>query len=105
MGFQADDGARDKCVSAAGTFLFLFSSRRRHTRSLCDWSSDVCSSDLACDERREYLPLITGIVPRAASDEVAQVILELGHRSRAGFEPFLGKDRLQSAEEDRKSVV
>src|SRR5438034_10289160 len=24
----------------------LFSSRRRHTRSLCDWSSDVCSSDL-----------------------------------------------------------
>ena len=27
-------------------FLFFFSSRRRHTRSLCDWSSDVCSSDL-----------------------------------------------------------
>src|SRR5260221_12426294 len=28
-------------------FVFFFSSRRRHTRSLCDWSSDVCSSDLA----------------------------------------------------------
>src|SRR5947207_15788058 len=27
-------------------FCFFFSSRRRHTRSLCDWSSDVCSSDL-----------------------------------------------------------
>src|SRR5437588_8675304 len=27
--------------------LFFFSSRRRHTRSLCDWSSDVCSSDLS----------------------------------------------------------
>src|SRR5215211_8065493 len=25
---------------------FFFSSRRRHTTSLCDWSSDVCSSDL-----------------------------------------------------------
>src|SRR5260221_722138 len=25
---------------------FFFSSIRRHTRSLCDWSSDVCSSDL-----------------------------------------------------------
>src|SRR5438132_2663936 len=25
---------------------FFFSSRRRHTSSLCDWSSDVCSSDL-----------------------------------------------------------
>src|SRR6266496_3292481 len=27
-------------------FIFFFSSRRRHTRSLRDWSSDVCSSDL-----------------------------------------------------------
>src|SRR5471030_636375 len=29
-------------------FFFFFSSRRRHTRCLSDWSSDVCSSDLAC---------------------------------------------------------
>src|SRR2546427_9222210 len=29
-------------------FFFFFSSRRRHTRFDCDWSSDVCSSDLAC---------------------------------------------------------
>src|SRR5215204_4138272 len=28
------------------SFFFFFSSRRRHTSSLCDWSSDVCSSDL-----------------------------------------------------------
>src|SRR5207248_2889454 len=28
-------------------FFFFFSSRRRHTRSYGDWSSDVCSSDLA----------------------------------------------------------
>src|SRR5699024_11808490 len=27
-------------------FYFFFSSRRRHTRSKRDWSSDVCSSDL-----------------------------------------------------------
>ena len=26
--------------------IFFFSSRRRHTRQACDWSSDVCSSDL-----------------------------------------------------------
>src|SRR6266571_9436361 len=26
--------------------MFFFSSRRRHTRLTCDWSSDVCSSDL-----------------------------------------------------------
>src|SRR5207249_8675443 len=30
---------------------FFFSSRRRHTRSKRDWSSDVCSSDLACARR------------------------------------------------------
>src|SRR2546430_6079592 len=28
------------------SLLFFFSSRRRHTRFDCDWSSDVCSSDL-----------------------------------------------------------
>src|SRR5256885_4669219 len=28
-------------------FFFFFSSRRRHTRLQGDWSSDVCSSDLA----------------------------------------------------------
>src|SRR5437899_8858430 len=30
----------------AFSFFFFFSSRRRHTRCLSDWSSDVCSSDL-----------------------------------------------------------
>src|SRR5207249_6889228 len=29
---------------------FFFSSRRRHTRSKRDWSSDVCSSDLSADD-------------------------------------------------------
>src|SRR2546430_7085544 len=35
-------------VSTSGCyfFFFFFSSRRRHTRFDCDWSSDVCSSDL-----------------------------------------------------------
>src|SRR5438093_13156432 len=28
--------------------VFFFSSRRRHTRLVSDWSSDVCSSDLSC---------------------------------------------------------
>src|SRR5438105_12315975 len=41
--------------------LFFFSSRRRHTRSTRDWSSDVCSSDL----------------PMAA-EEIARHRIELG---------------------------
>src|SRR5574340_1020153 len=33
-------------MSSATELVFFFSSRRRHTRSFGDWSSDVCSSDL-----------------------------------------------------------
>src|SRR2546427_1987451 len=36
-------------VDLSGIFFFFFSSRRRHTRFDCDWSSDVCSSDLVLD--------------------------------------------------------
>src|SRR2546430_16644421 len=32
--------------------IFFFSSRRRHTRFDCDWSSDVCSSDLKSKFRK-----------------------------------------------------
>src|SRR5688572_30982115 len=41
-------------VSTTGFLRFFFSSRRRHTRFDCDWSSDVCSSDLQAgvDDRR-----------------------------------------------------
>src|SRR3989475_11206862 len=37
----------DRTRSSSLEFYFFFSSRRRHTRFDCDWSSDVCSSDLA----------------------------------------------------------
>src|SRR5256886_7106917 len=33
-------------ISSFVCLFFFFSSRRRHTRFDCDWSSDVCSSDL-----------------------------------------------------------
>src|SRR5256886_5711956 len=39
----------------------FFSSRRRHTRFDCDWSSDVCSSDLARDTPdRQAVPAVRG---------------------------------------------
>src|SRR5207249_7941398 len=37
-------------------FFFFFSSRRRHTRSKRDWSSDVCSSDLIVFRARQAEP-------------------------------------------------
>src|SRR5947207_8429027 len=52
--------------------FFFFSSRRRHTRSLCDWSSDVCSSDLSagsfclfCENGPAGLPILTNVSPAA----------------------------------------
>src|SRR2546430_10803367 len=41
---SADDVHKN--VLWIGSSFFFFSSRRRHTRFDCDWSSDVCSSDL-----------------------------------------------------------
>src|SRR2546430_10400809 len=37
--------------------VFFFSSRRRHTRFDCDWSSDVCSSDLNLDKPKMSMML------------------------------------------------
>src|SRR5690349_23898792 len=43
--------------------FFFFSSRRRHTRSLRDWSSDVCSSDLLpADESLQELVVETEVL-------------------------------------------
>src|SRR2546430_2532317 len=39
----------DQSMTAWCGAVFFFSSRRRHTRFDCDWSSDVCSSDLILD--------------------------------------------------------
>src|SRR2546427_10518942 len=42
--------ARPTFGPKAAALIIFFSSRRRHTRFDCDWSSDVCSSDLLADE-------------------------------------------------------
>src|SRR5256886_12150985 len=46
---QAERAKRRRCTAHESVVLFFFSSRRRHTRFDCDWSSDVCSSDLRLD--------------------------------------------------------
>src|SRR5438067_10802565 len=52
--------------------FFFFSSRRRHTRSKRDWSSDVCSSDL--------LQAMTTVVPRHFVEEFCDKARALGPR-------------------------
>src|SRR5690242_20886161 len=51
---------------------FFFSSRRRHTRLTCDWSSDVCSSDLP-----ERLVRRVPLVVRVGDTLVPALALEL----------------------------
>src|SRR6266853_5919538 len=51
-------------------FFFFFSSRRRHTRFDCDWSSDVCSSDLLPSEevaKEKQVQVMTAL--RTETDE------------------------------------
>src|SRR5438132_9674823 len=80
--------------------FFFFSSRRRHTRSLCDWSSDVCSSDLLFGEALSI-------------DRLAQQCAEIfaGSRAPAGIrseERRVGKEcryRGESYYEDKRSIV
>src|SRR5207302_4857044 len=48
-------------------FRFFFSSRRRHTRFSRDWSSDVCSSDLAIPLR---IPDLDGTRADGIQDDV-----------------------------------
>src|SRR6266481_8977390 len=43
-------------MSMCKSYFFFFSSRRRHTRWNCDWSSDVCSSDLGAGVRALFSP-------------------------------------------------
>src|SRR5436190_13334286 len=59
-------------------FFFFFSSRRRHTRSLCDWSSDVCSSDLTfvADNKIQFGPRLLN----SFTDEMRETGMQAGSR-------------------------
>src|SRR5206468_5269905 len=57
-------------------FVFFFSSRRRHTRSDRDWSSDVCSSDLSAGpDGRSGKSSRTILAGSAGSSPVASLCL------------------------------
>src|SRR3712207_7008111 len=69
--------------------VFFFSSRRRHTRSLCDWSSDVCSSDLVLGalgrlghgnvrsvrQGKHFVLDVEGTPDRAELEQIAETLL------------------------------
>src|SRR5207249_8749731 len=68
---------------------FFFSSRRRHTRSKRDWSSDVCSSDLRPYLVEEALELDQALrqgEPAALRDELGDLLLHLAFQIVVGEE-------------------
>src|SRR2546430_9330517 len=80
---------------------FFFSSRRRHTRFDCDWSSDVCSSDLGLLQKA--LPQL-GVKHTPVDAEFG--VFEVAGTSYRPF-PRGGWDldrRLKDMDKDRKSV-
>src|SRR5437588_4955116 len=71
-------------VYAFFCFFFFFSSRRRHTRSLCDWSSDVCSSDLISTSRD-----VSDLSPLAGLKSLAELDA-YGNESVVDIKPLAG---------------
>src|SRR5437879_13636766 len=74
---------------------FFFSSRRRHTRYIGDWSSDVCSSDLynamnVKFERRTSSMAITSVYTWAKSLDDKSAAAGIGQgQAAAGWQGFL----------------
>src|SRR5690606_39993815 len=59
-----------------GSFIFFFSSRRRHTRFSRDWSSDVCSSDLGQCATTETMTIIVNAIPSTPTGDEIQTFGE-----------------------------
>src|SRR5438477_8500394 len=53
--------------------FFFFSSRRRHTRLTCDWSSDVCSSDLVASN--QLVSVAAALVPFLENDDANRALM------------------------------
>src|SRR5262245_63931308 len=84
-------------------FVFFFSSRRRHTRCLSDWSSDVCSSDLCRKLLVKNLRLnFVAMAGHAGRETGGQDSFQVTRRSRRRT-PASSKAAAQ--DRDRKSVV
>src|SRR5437867_13435038 len=91
--------------------VFFFSSRRRHTRSYGDWSSDVCSSDLFAtvttsppsprSAGRWRSSPTTPSRARISRSEERRVGKEC--RSRWGGEQLKKKDRIEGRHRDSKA--
>src|SRR5699024_11457566 len=68
--------------------IFFFSSRRRHTRSKRDWSSDVCSSDLG----EGFIKKLNGIFAIALWDQKEEALYLFRDQAGRSEERRVGKE-------------
>src|SRR5205814_3991667 len=73
-------------ISTGKPAIVFFSSRRRHTRCLSDWSSDVCSSDLTFSVNDSPL------AGRDGGKVTSRVIAARLHREARSEERRVGKE-------------
>src|SRR5690242_868364 len=83
-------------IQILADYEFFFSSRRRHTRLTCDWSSDVCSSDL-------HLPGGRGHAQPDGAGHHEEYELDRADRGRTGGESSGMKDDRDQKADHRRS--
>src|SRR5438067_10647833 len=85
--------------------MFFFSSRRRHTRSKRDWSSDVCSSDLVIRQHQfEKVELVKYALPENSYAELESLTLNaerseerrVGKECRSRWSPYQYKRKVDA---------
>src|SRR5438105_14767974 len=98
----------DSCTSLCPHIVhfFFFSSRRRHTRSTRDWSSDVCSSDLFAQDRRDrQADRPTGWVDAAAATSVRSEERRVGKGVDLGGGRMIKKKRARRSSQNRRGGI
>src|SRR5437868_10952007 len=81
---------------------FFFSSRRRHTRSKRDWSSDVCSSDLDGQDVEAVYEATLEALAHARSGE-GPVFLDVETKRMHGH--YIGDPQVYRSKEDREDAA
>src|SRR5690625_731321 len=82
------------------SFFFFFSSRRRHTRWPRDWSSDVCSSDLAFDGLDAVVmahPYGYDLADQVWLGRRTLTVEYHGATAHASAQPYMGRNALDAA--------
>src|SRR5436305_7819885 len=84
-------------VAQQSVVFFFFSSRRRHTRCGRDWSSDVCSSDLALMGSKTSAEVGIGQTPEGGFKLDIDIHVEI-----AGLDEAAAQELVEARSEERR---